>query len=138
MVRTFIENLGVFLVPQALLSVLVFALIAAYALAHLRGELRRAPSPVWRRSLDSLGSIAVSVGLLGSVWSFMTTFANTSGRLEIDRVIAGLGTAYTTTGVGLITAIIAAGAVFVFDGLAGQRHDAPAGDEHTDRKAAKA
>jgi len=77
------------------------------------------PLAPWRRPLDSLGSIAVSVGLLGSVYSFMRTFSDTpAGRLDIDAVVAGLGTAYTTTGVGLATAIVAAAAVFLLDAVA--------------------
>ena len=79
----------------------------AYLLAAVRGEFRNLDNPPWRRQLEPLGGIAVSLGLLGSVWAFTTAFGGFMGGIDIDRIVAGLGTAYTTTGVGLITAIIA-------------------------------
>lgn len=113
-----IQALGVFLYPQLLLSVLVIGLCLAYLLAGLRGELAKAQRPAWRRQLEPLGSIAVSVGLLGSVWAFMQAFGGFAGGIDIDRIVAGLGTAYTTTGVGLVTAIIAAVGAYACDLIA--------------------
>jgi hypothetical protein len=134
MIQQVVHNLGVFLVPQAIVSAITLGLIAAYALATLRGEFADANGngrAIWRRPLDSLASIAVSIGLLGSVWSFMRTFSvNGNGRLDIDAVVNGLGVAYTTTGVGLVTAIIATTAVFVLDAVA-RTHEHHAEPAHT-------
>ncbi len=107
MVASLIETLGVFLYPQLAVSVVVIGLCLAYLLAAFRGEFRNLDNPPWRRQLEPLGGIAVSLGLLGSVWAFTTAFGGFNGGIDIDRIVAGLGTAYTTTGVGLVTAIIA-------------------------------
>ncbi len=108
MVGRLIETLGIFLYPQLGISVLVIGLCIAYLLAAARGEFRNISNPPWRRQLDPLGRMAVSVGLLGSVWAFTRAFGGFSGGIDVDRIVAGLGTAYTTTGVGLVTALFAA------------------------------
>ena len=113
------ETLGIFLYPQLVLSVVVIGLCIAYLLAAARGEFRKLQHPPWRRQLEPLGGIAVSVGLLGSVWAFTTSFGGFAGGIDIDRIVAGLGTAYTTTGVGLVTAIIAGLGSYACDVLAG-------------------
>ena len=113
-----IDALGLFLYPQLALSVVVIGLCLAYLLAAARGELRNLDRPPWRRQLEPLGGIAVTLGLLGSVWAFMQAFGGFSGGIDIDRIVAGLGTAYTTTGVGLVTAIIATLGVYACDLLA--------------------
>ena len=107
MVAHLIDTLGIFLYPQLAVSVAVIGLCLAYLLAAVRGEFRNLDTPPWRRQLEPLGGIAVSLGLLGSVWAFTTAFGGFTGGIDIDRIVAGLGTAYTTTGVGLVTAIIA-------------------------------
>ena len=110
MVSRLIETLGFFFYPQLTLSVLVIGLCLAYMLAAARGELRSLVERPWRKQLDPLGGIAMSVGLLGSVWAFTIAFSGftRAGGIDIDRIVDGLGQAYTTTGVGLVTAIIAA------------------------------
>ncbi|MHC4415563.1 MAG: MotA/TolQ/ExbB proton channel family protein [Planctomycetota bacterium] len=113
-----LDTLGIFLYPQMAISVIVIGLCIAYLLAAARGELRNQSSSPWRRQLDPLGGIAVSVGLLGSVWAFTTAFGGFSGGIDVDRIVEGLGTAYTTTGVGLVTAIIAGLGSYVCDLLA--------------------
>ncbi len=115
-----IETLGFFLYPQLALSVLVIGLCVAYLTAALRGEFRNLSRPPWRRQLEPLGSIAVSVGLLGSVWAFTRAFGGFAGGIDIDRIVDGLGTAYTTTGVGLVTAIIAGLGAYACDLAAGK------------------
>lgn len=118
MTGSLIESLGFFLYPQLALSVLVIGLCVTYLLAAARGEFRSLTAPPWRKQLEPLGSIAVSVGLLGSVWAFTRAFGGFSGGIDVDRIVDGLGTAYTTTGVGLITAIIAAAGSYACDLLA--------------------
>lgn len=107
MAARLLDALGFFVYPQLAISVLVVGLCLAYLLAAARGEFRNIENPPWRRQLDPLGSIAVSVGLLGSVWAFTVAFGGFSGGIDVDRIVEGLGTAYTTTGVGLVTAIVA-------------------------------
>lgn len=121
MIAHLIESLGVFLYPQLAISVLVIGLCLAYMLAAARGELRTLARQPWRTQLEPLGSIAVSLGLLGSVWAFVKAFGGFAGGIDIDRIVAGLGTAYTTTGVGLITAIIAAVGAYTCDLLVRER-----------------
>ena len=52
------------------------------------------------------------------MWAFTTAFSGFAGGIDIDRIVDGLGTAYTTTGVGLITAIVAALGAYMCDVLA--------------------
>ncbi len=113
-----IDTLGIFLYPQLAVSVAVIGLCLAYLLAAVRREYRNLSQAPWRRQLEPLGGIAVSLGLLGSVWAFTKAFGGFTGGIDIDRIVQGLGTAYTTTGVGLVTAIIAALGSYACDLLA--------------------
>jgi hypothetical protein len=113
-----VESLGFFLYPQLAISVLVIGLCLSYMLAAARGELKSLSNAPWRRQLEPLGGIAVSLGLLGSVWAFTKAFGGFAGSIDVDRIVAGLGTAYTTTGVGLVTAIIAGLGSYTCDVLA--------------------
>lgn len=107
MIEFVIRACGPFFVPQLTLSVLTVALVCGYGIAWWRGELRRAERP-WERTLDPLAGMAVSVGLLGSVVSFCIAFGGfTNGGFDVQRITAGLTTAYTTTAVGLVTSLIA-------------------------------
>jgi hypothetical protein len=98
---------GVFFVPQMTLSVITLAVVLGYAVAFLRGELAAGSSP-WRRTLDPLAGLAVTVGLLGSVVSFCIAFDGfRGGGFDVERITAGLATAYVTTAVGLVTSLMA-------------------------------
>ncbi len=118
MAADLIDTLGVFLYPQLAVSVAVIGLCLAYLLAAVRHEFRDLSKAPWHRQLEPLGGIAVSLGLLGSVWAFTKAFGGFAGGIDIDRIVQGLGTAYTTTGVGLVTAIIAAVGSYACDLLA--------------------
>ncbi len=107
MTASLLDTLGIFLYPQLAVSIAVVGLCIAYLFAAVRGEFRNLDKPPWRQQLEPLGGIAVSLGLLGSVWAFTQAFGGFAGGIDIDRIVAGLGTAYTTTGVGLVTALIA-------------------------------
>jgi len=109
------QSLGIFLIPQLALSVLVFGVIFAYGIALMGGRRKGLADRPWRRTLDPLGAIAVSIGLLGSVVSFVNAFNGFSGGIDSERIVRGLGTAYTTTGVGLITSIIAMVGAYCLD-----------------------
>ena len=107
MIEFVIEGSGAFFIPQVCLSVLTVALVVGYGIAWTRGELHR-EDPVWQRTLDPLAGVAVGVGLLGSVASFVVAFGSYSGGgFEVERIAAGLTTAYTTTAVGLVTGLTA-------------------------------
>lgn len=107
MIEFVVRGCGVFFVPQLMLSVLVVALVLGYGIAWLRGELRR-DSANWERTLDPLAGVAVGVGLLGSVVSFCVAFGSFKhSGFDVERITAGLTTAYTTTAVGLVTSLIA-------------------------------
>lgn len=105
--RDVANSTGAFFFPQLVLSVIVTAQVIAYLTALGRGELRGRHDRPWRRVLDPLGALAVSVGLLGSVYSFARAFAGFGGEVNIDEITARLGTAYGTTAFGLVTSIIA-------------------------------
>lgn len=108
MIELVIRGSGVFFVPQLMLSVLVVGLVLGYGIAWLRGELRRDDRATWERTLDPLAGVAVGVGLLGSVVSFCVAFGSFKhGGFDVERITAGLTTAYTTTAVGLVTSLIA-------------------------------
>ena len=104
-----IRSSGPFFLPQLALSLLTLSLVLAYAVALFRGELKQS-EPGWQRTLEPLAGVAVGVGLLGSVVSFCVAFggfSGVSGAFEVDRIAAGLTMAYTTTAVGLVTALAA-------------------------------
>ena len=112
---------GVFFVPQMTLSVITLAIVLGYAIAFLRGELVKGAAP-WRRTLDPLAGLAVSVGLLGSVVSFCVAFDGfRGGGFDVERITAGLATAYVTTAVGLVTSLMAGLASYVLGVLVKSR-----------------
>ena len=114
MMEFVVRSCGVFFVPQLVLSALTVALVLGYTIAWVRGELRR-DHPTWERTLDPLAGVAVTVGLLGSVVSFCVAFGGfTNAGFEIQRITAGLTTAYTTTAVGLVTSLVASLGAWVF------------------------
>ena len=107
MLQQLAQLTGIFFVPQLALSVVVLALVIGYTVASLRGELRNRSDAPWKRTLDPLASVSVSLGLLGSVWSFTKSFGGFQGGIDIEMITAGLGTAYATTGFGLVTSLVA-------------------------------
>jgi hypothetical protein len=114
---------GAFAVPQALLSVLVLGLLVAYLLETVAGRPRDGSAP-WRTTLEPLGGIAVSLGLLGSVVGFIGSFGGFEGPLRTEGVAAGLSLAYHTTAWGIVTALLASGGCYVLDVVAARRRRA--------------
>ena len=107
MLGSFIDSLGYFVYPQALLSLLTVALVLGYGVAWMRGELRRRHDKPWRRTLEPLAAIAVSIGLLGSVYAFLTAFSGLQGGIDVERITTALALGYATTLVGLTQSIMA-------------------------------
>ena len=118
------DRTGVFFLPQMTLSMMTLSVAAGYLIAASRGELAKTclRNP-WRRTLDPLASLAVSLGLLGSVWSFTICFGGFGDEIDIGRITDGLGTAYVTTGIGLVTSLIAGLTTYVLGLL--HRSDEP-------------
>ncbi len=100
------EQCGLFAWPQIALSVLTFGFLFGYLIAWLRGELYRGEEP-WRSTLEPLGGISVSLGLLGSVAGFIMAFGGFQNGVNVPQLTAGLATAYWTTGVGIVTSLVA-------------------------------
>ena len=107
MIDFVVKSSGVFFLPQLALSVLTVALVTGYVISWARRELR-VDDHSWQRVLEPIAGVAVGVGLLGSVVSFCVAFGGVkNGSFDVDRIISGLTTAYTTTAVGLVTGLIA-------------------------------
>ncbi|MFP4054534.1 MAG: MotA/TolQ/ExbB proton channel family protein [Phycisphaerae bacterium] len=106
-----LHNCGVFAWPQIALSVLTVGLLGGYLLALRRGEIPRGCQP-WNRTLEPLAGIATTVGLLGSVAGFIVAFRGFTDGLDVDSLTRGLAGAYWTTGVGIVTALVASGGAY--------------------------
>ena len=101
-----LEHCGPFALPQLLLSVVTVALVVAYLTAWRRAELTRGQTP-WDRTLLPLAGISTTIGLLGSVAGFIVAFDGFQSGSDVSRLTAGLSGAYWTTGVGIVTSLIA-------------------------------
>ncbi|MEL6330104.1 MAG: MotA/TolQ/ExbB proton channel family protein [Planctomycetota bacterium] len=106
---------GAFFYPQLALSLIVTGLVLGHLISLARGEGRGRTDAPWRRSLDPLAGLAVSLGLLGSVFSFAQAFRGFGGTIDIDLITTQLGVAYSTTAFGLVTSIIAALGSYLLD-----------------------
>ena len=61
----------------------------------------------WDRTLESMAGIATTVGLLGSIVGFIVAFGGFHNGLDVQQLTRGLATAYWTTGVGIVTSLVA-------------------------------
>lgn len=109
-----LEKCGLLALPQLGLSVLTVSLLLGYLLALRRGEIAPPQRP-WDRTLEPLAGISTTVGLLGSVIGFIMAFAGFHDGVDVPRLTQGLSTAYWTTGVGIVTALIASGGAYLLD-----------------------
>lgn len=107
MLGSFINSLGYFVYPQAAMSLITAALVLGYGVAWMRGELLRRNDKPWRQTLLPLGSIALSIGLLGSVYAFLSAFSGFQGGVDVQRITTALSLGYATTLVGLTQSIMA-------------------------------
>jgi hypothetical protein len=106
MFREIFEHCGVFAWPQLVVWGVTVSILAGYVLGRLRGEAAPGRTP-WTRTLEPLAGIATTLGLLGSVAGFLVAFQGFGGRLDVEKLMAGLAKAYWTTGVGIATALVA-------------------------------
>lgn len=106
MVTLLIEKCGILFWPQFLLNIAVVALIAGHLLAVRRGEIDTDSRP-WEDSLDPLAGMAVTLGLFGSVIGFISAFSGFQRGVEVSTLANGLSIAYWTTGVGIVTSLVA-------------------------------
>jgi hypothetical protein len=111
-----IEHCGAFAAPQVALSILTVGLWFGYLLAWLRREPGLAARP-WRDTLEPLGALAMQIGLLGSIVGFIIAFGGFQDGLDVQRLTGGLARAYWTTGVGIVTALLAAFGVYTLQVL---------------------
>ena len=107
-----LRNCGVLAIPQLLLSGVTVALLAGYLVAWRRGELTGGAAP-WAATLEPLAGISTTVGLLGSVAGFIVAFGGFEGGLDVPRLTRGLAAAYWTTGVGIVTALVASAGAYL-------------------------
>lgn len=123
MLREIFSKCGIVGYPLLVVSLLMFSFIFAQLLAIFR---RGSQSGVaYKRLIEPLEGVAVSLGLLGSVSGFIKAFGAFSGQLDPMRLTSGLKEAYYTTLVGLTISIIGAVSCYFFDIL---NHE-PAGAE---------
>jgi len=92
--------------PQLGLQVLTMGLVLAYIIAVKRHEIGAGEAP-WEKTLGQLSAIATSVGLFGTIVGFIQSFGAFRGTIDVQRVSAGLAVAFYTTGMGMVTALIA-------------------------------
>ena len=106
MIRLILDNCGFLAVPQLALSVLTLSVLAGYLVAWRRHEIAPGARP-WARTLEPLAPISTTVGLLGSVVGFIMAFTGFQDGVNVSRLTRGLSAAYWTTGVGIVTALVA-------------------------------
>jgi hypothetical protein len=107
-----LRHCGVFALPQLALSMLTVTLVVGYLVAIRRREIARGDAP-WSQTLEPLSGISTTVGLLGSVAGFIVAFGGFANGLDVDRLTSGLAGAYWTTGVGIVTSLIASGGAYL-------------------------
>ena len=111
-----LRHCGVFAFPQMAVSVLTAALLIGYLVAWRRRELTRGQTP-WVRTLEPLAGISTTLGLLGSVVGFLIAFGGFQDGLGVPRLTRGLSAAYWTTGVGIVTSLIATAGAYTLTAL---------------------
>ena len=112
---------GFFFFPQLALSVAVMGILAGYIVEYARGGLRGRTDRPWMRTLDPLSHLAVSVGLLGSVYSFARAFAGLGADFDPTQILGRLGTAFSTTVFGFVTMLVAGFGAYFLDLATGGR-----------------
>ncbi len=109
---TIFEYCGMFAWPQLAVSIATLGVWLGYLFAYLRNERTGLEAQPWQVTLEPLGSVAMQVGLLGSVVGFITAFGGFHNGIDVERLTRGLAKAYWTTGVGLVTALMSALGVY--------------------------
>ena len=120
MIRLILDNCGFLAVPQLALSLLTLSVLVGYLVAWRRREIAPGTSP-WARTLEPLAGISTTVGLLGSVVGFIMAFAGFQDGVDVSRLTRGLSAAYWTTGVGIVTALVASCGAYLLTVLTAER-----------------
>lgn len=120
MIRLILDNCGILAVPQLALSVLTASVLAGYLVAWRRHEIQLGARP-WARTLEPLAGISTTVGLLGSVVGFILAFTSFQDGVDVSRLTRGLSAAYWTTGVGIVTSLVASCGAYLLTVLNAER-----------------
>jgi len=115
LLRSIIDRCGIVGVPLIVVSLFLFSFVIAQVYALLKYG--REYSIQYKKLIEPLEGVAVSLGLLGSVSGFIKAFGSFSGQLDPVRLSGGLKEAYFTTLVGLTLSIIGAVSCYLFDML---------------------
>ena len=120
MVSLLVDKCGALFWPQLVLNVAVWTLIIGYLLTWLRGGLLPGQRP-WQESLDPLASMAVTLGLFGSVIGFISAFSGFQKGVNVSILARGLSIAYWTTGLGIVTSLSATLGAYVLNLFSGKK-----------------
>ena len=113
MLQEIFTKCGIVGFPLAIVSVLMFSFIFAHAVAILW---RKGKGGIaYKKLIEPLEGVAVSLGLLGSISGFIKAFGAFSGQFNTMQLTSGLKEAYYTTLVGLTLSIFGAVSCYVFD-----------------------
>ena len=113
MLREIFVRCGIVGIPLLVVSVLMFSFIFAHLIAVFwRGS---KGGIAYKKLIEPLEGVAVSLGLLGSVSGFIKAFGSFSGQLNPAQLTGGLKEAYYTTLIGLSLSVIGAVSCYVFD-----------------------
>lgn len=120
MIHLIFENCGFLAMPQLALSVLTLSVLAGYLVAWRRREIAPGARP-WASTLEPLAGISTTVGLLGSVVGFIIAFTSFREGVDVSRLTRGLSAAYWTTGVGIVTSLVASCGAYLLTVLNAER-----------------
>jgi len=120
MVSLLVDKCGALFWPQLVLNVAVWTLIIGYLLTWLRRGLLPGQRP-WQESLDPLASMALTLGLFGSVIGFISAFSGFQKGVDVGVLARGLSLAYWTTCVGIVTALSANLGAYILNILSRRR-----------------
>jgi len=113
MLREIFTRCGFVGIPLFAISVLMFSFIFAHIVsAFLSWGQNGIP---YKKLIQPLEGVAVSLGLVGSVSGFIKAFGAFGGQLDPLRLTSGLKEAYYTTLVGLTLSIFGAVSCYIFD-----------------------
>ncbi|MCD5401822.1 MotA/TolQ/ExbB proton channel family protein [candidate division NPL-UPA2 bacterium] len=117
MLRELMVKSGPVAYPLLIVSLFLFACLFAEGSALLMAKLRRkacVPLFSFAKFVEPLSTIAVSLGLLGSVVGFIRAFRAFDGQLNPHILVSGLSEAYYSTAFGLGLSILALVSAYIF------------------------
>ena len=113
MLKEIFTKCGIVGYPLLVVSVFMFSFVFAHIVSIFWHG--RKGGIAYKKLIEPLEGVAVSLGLLGSVSGFIKAFGSFSGQLDPSQLTAGLKEAYYTTLVGLTLSIIGSVSCYVFD-----------------------